>query len=61
MPGIVDGQGADLAHVICEPKAGAVIKTYSPGTPRSHGTSCFGNETDLEFDVVVLLILWNLT
>lgn len=23
-------QGADLAHVICEPNAGAVIKTYSP-------------------------------
>ncbi|CDZ97341.1 Predicted sugar kinase [Phaffia rhodozyma] len=22
--------GADLAHVICEPKAGSVIKTYSP-------------------------------
>ena len=23
--------GADLSHIICEPKAGDVIKTYAPG------------------------------
>jgi ATP-dependent NAD(P)H-hydrate dehydratase len=33
-------QGADLAHVICEPQAGAVIKTYSPGKLQLQVAGC---------------------